>query len=223
MPKGTIIKKSWPAWAAAETYRIGDYVIPTAANVNGHVYVCTIAGISGAVEPTWPTNTTTVADNAATWRDVGDAGGRYAFVDPITWRFVAADANYGTQMLALKLREPPRGANGTLAQIIKIDHTNAPVGFNYYWDDTIQTADNGGTILRPVRSGEAWVTGTVYKVGDIVNNSGNEYLCVIAGTSGAAPGPTATPPAARVTDGTVQWQWTGDAKWGRWFRGTVAV
>lgn len=57
-------------WVTATGYNIGDVIRPTADNY--HIYVCTVAGNSGASEPTWPTYYgEIIVDNAATWECVG--------------------------------------------------------------------------------------------------------------------------------------------------------
>ncbi len=64
---------SWsaPTWAASTAYSVGDVVIPT--TTNGHMYVCTAGGTSGASEPTWPTTDgATVTDNTATWECIAN-------------------------------------------------------------------------------------------------------------------------------------------------------
>lgn len=63
----------------------------------------------------------------------------------------------------------------------------------------------------------AWVTLTAYALGDRVTNDGGRiYQCIVAGTSGAAPGPTGTtgtlPPNPAITDGTVSWIFTADSE-----------
>lgn len=42
-------------WLPNEPYRVGEVVTPTAVGGNGHCYVCTQAGTSYGVEPSWPT------------------------------------------------------------------------------------------------------------------------------------------------------------------------
>lgn len=55
------------AWVTAHAYVKGDLVLDT-----GRAYLCTVAGTSGGVEPTWPTTAgQTVVDGGATWRDLG--------------------------------------------------------------------------------------------------------------------------------------------------------
>lgn len=56
-------------WASSHAYAVGALVTPSVAN--GHYYRCTVAGVSDAAEPTWPTAGGTVVDGAATWVDAG--------------------------------------------------------------------------------------------------------------------------------------------------------
>jgi hypothetical protein len=53
-------------WQATHAYVLGDYVKPVVANT--YRYECTVAGMSGAAEPTWPTTLGgTVTDGSVTW------------------------------------------------------------------------------------------------------------------------------------------------------------
>lgn len=54
----------------------------------------------------------------------------------------------------------------------------------------------------------AWAATTAYVVDDRRSNGGNVYLCIVAGTSGAAPGPTSE--GASISDGTVTWRFLGN-------------
>lgn len=56
-------------WVATAAKTVGAYCIPTVAN--GHYYRCTVAGTTGASEPSWPTNGGDVVDGTATWVDKG--------------------------------------------------------------------------------------------------------------------------------------------------------
>lgn len=54
-------------WAASTVKSVGDYVLPTTSN--GYVYKCTVAGTTGATQPTWPTTlSSTVVDGTVTWQ-----------------------------------------------------------------------------------------------------------------------------------------------------------
>lgn len=53
----------------------------------------------------------------------------------------------------------------------------------------------------------AWVGSTAYVIGDQVTNSGNIYVCTVAGTSAGAGGPSGTGQA--IVDGTVTWAFVG--------------
>jgi hypothetical protein len=58
------------AWTASTAYLAGEYVQPTATGGNGHLYRCTIAGTTGATEPSWPlTENSTVTDGGVTWEE----------------------------------------------------------------------------------------------------------------------------------------------------------
>lgn len=57
-------------WVPSNNYSVGDFVIDTGGN--GHVYEATIdSGSSGACEPTFPLDRTTVVDDGITWTDRG--------------------------------------------------------------------------------------------------------------------------------------------------------
>lgn len=59
-------------WAASTAYILNQQVPPTTPN--GHIYKCTVAGTSGATEPTWPTTSAgTVVDGTVTWEEIGIA------------------------------------------------------------------------------------------------------------------------------------------------------
>jgi hypothetical protein len=54
------------AWQASHSYTLADIVRPITPN--GYVYECTLGGVSGGVEPLWPTIPgNTVTDGAAEW------------------------------------------------------------------------------------------------------------------------------------------------------------
>lgn len=54
----------------------------------------------------------------------------------------------------------------------------------------------------------AWATTTAYVIGDRVKNSGNVYLCTVAGTSAGSGGPTTE--ASAIVDNTVTWRFLGN-------------
>ncbi len=57
------------AWSATAAATEGSFIKPTTANQ--HFYKCITAGNTGASEPTWPTDGSTVNDGAAVWKDMG--------------------------------------------------------------------------------------------------------------------------------------------------------
>jgi hypothetical protein len=57
-------------WNDATDFAVGTVVIPTANN--GHVYVVTVGGTTGATEPTWPESMGgTVVDNEVEFEEAG--------------------------------------------------------------------------------------------------------------------------------------------------------
>lgn len=56
-------------WTASTTVRVGQYVQKAATPTN--YAICVRAGTTGTVEPTWPTNGTSVFDNDVLWQDAG--------------------------------------------------------------------------------------------------------------------------------------------------------
>jgi hypothetical protein len=58
-------------WLALTAYLAGEYVQPTVAGGNGHLYRCTAGGITAATQPTWPlTENGTVTDGSTAWEEL---------------------------------------------------------------------------------------------------------------------------------------------------------
>ncbi len=73
---GKLVIPATTAWAVSTVYSAGARVVPKTAN--GHIYKCTTAGTSGAVEPVWPTTAgSTVADGTAAWTEEADDYNRH--------------------------------------------------------------------------------------------------------------------------------------------------
>ena len=67
----------WPIekpWLATTAYVLPDVVHPVDQTANNHWYEVTVAGTSGATEPVFPTDGTTVVDGTVTWLDKGELG-----------------------------------------------------------------------------------------------------------------------------------------------------
>jgi hypothetical protein len=62
------------SWQGEVAYAVGDLVIVGPEEAEEY-YVCVVAGVSGASEPTWPGAGNTVVDGAVTWRGCGSTGG----------------------------------------------------------------------------------------------------------------------------------------------------
>lgn len=61
-------------WVLTTVKAVGDRVKKVASN--GHGYIATVAGTTGASEPTWPVDTkVTVVDGTVTWREDGPETG----------------------------------------------------------------------------------------------------------------------------------------------------
>lgn len=58
-------------WLASTAYSVNNTVVPTITAENGHVYMVVTSGVSGATEPVWPTNGSTVTDGTVIWQDIG--------------------------------------------------------------------------------------------------------------------------------------------------------
>jgi len=76
-------------WADSTAYLVGDRVVPECGEENGFIYVCTVAGTSHSLNPTWPTSegASVVEATGVTWVahygghitcGTGDAGTRTA-------------------------------------------------------------------------------------------------------------------------------------------------
>jgi hypothetical protein len=57
-------------WSVSKVVTQFDFYVPL-ASPNGHVYEATTGGTADTVEPTWPTDRTTVADGSVIWTDRG--------------------------------------------------------------------------------------------------------------------------------------------------------
>jgi len=62
----TVAVATYPAWAGTTANVVGDKIV-----VSNHLYVVTVAGTTSGVQPTWPTNGTTVTDGTVTWKHIG--------------------------------------------------------------------------------------------------------------------------------------------------------
>lgn len=64
------------------------------------------------------------------------------------------------------------------------------------------------TTQKTITAATAWAINTPYVLGDIVTNNSNIYVCVQAGTSAGAGGPTGT--GDSIVDNTCKWNFVGD-------------
>ena len=56
-------------WLAAQSFKVGEWITRAITGVDGIVFECVAAGVSGGVEPSWPTvSGNLIVDNGVTWR-----------------------------------------------------------------------------------------------------------------------------------------------------------
>ena len=59
------------SWLKSTAYVVGEYVQPTAAGGNGHLYRCIVAGTTSTTEPVWPlSENATVTDGGVSWEEL---------------------------------------------------------------------------------------------------------------------------------------------------------
>lgn len=64
-------KNTAEKWAAGKPYAVGDKTV-SRSEPYGHLYICTVAGISDSTEPAWPTDSdASVTDGTVTWKEDG--------------------------------------------------------------------------------------------------------------------------------------------------------
>jgi len=67
------VSENGATWAATTAYAAEtDTTLAAFVTDGDNIYECTVAGTSGASEPTWPTDGSTVEDGTVTWTDRGD-------------------------------------------------------------------------------------------------------------------------------------------------------
>jgi uncharacterized phage protein gp47/JayE len=76
----------------------------------------------------------------------------------------------------------------------------------------VKTSDTGARFVSldagTIAALSIWTGATPYAVGDRATNNNRAYVCITAGLSNGAGGPTTT--ASDITDGTVHWLYLGD-------------
>jgi hypothetical protein len=141
-------------WVTGVAKSVGDLVIPTVDN--GHVYYCSVAGNTGASEPSWPKNGTSVSDGGVVWVDAGaniDMTQSVWIEDASIWQ---ASHDYSVDALA---RPTGPNANG------------------HYYKATVDTGSSGGTEPTwPTGSGATVVDGGITWTEQGVNFAANEVV-----------------------------------------------
>ncbi len=93
----TVADSNYLVWNNLTAYTVGKIVKPKSGSVNGHIYICIVAGTAANTQPAWPTTTgATVADGSVTWREYGsDAGVSWregGVLTGITWQEIGTSA-----------------------------------------------------------------------------------------------------------------------------------
>ncbi len=85
-------------WKANTVYQAGEVVTPNNGTTgNGHIYVCTVAGTSGATQPAFPiVDGSTVTDATVTWKEVTAHAGTAIDSIPNTFFSVTRIAGAGS-------------------------------------------------------------------------------------------------------------------------------
>src|SRR5205807_2667273 len=85
-------------WKANTVYQAGEVVTPNNGTTgNGHLYVCTVAGTSGATQPAFPiSDGSTVTDGTVTWKEVTAHAGTAIDSIPNTFFSVTRIAGAGS-------------------------------------------------------------------------------------------------------------------------------
>ena len=63
--------KSSTPWLASTPYTVGQYVRPTNMTTSPYLFQVTVAGTSGATEPTWPSTLNATVAGGATFQNSG--------------------------------------------------------------------------------------------------------------------------------------------------------
>jgi len=65
-----LLGKDTDVWTSGTAIALNTIILPTTSDT--HFYICTVAGTTGATEPTWSKTTgTTTTDNTVTWTEAG--------------------------------------------------------------------------------------------------------------------------------------------------------
>lgn len=143
-------------WAATTVKVVGDMIVPTVDN--GHFYYCTVAGTTGAAEPSWHKDGTSVVDGSATWIDAG------ANIDMTQTVWIEGAAIWqATHDYSVDDLVRPTGANAN----------------GHYYKCTIDAGSSGASEPTwPVGSGNTVVDGGITWTEQGVNFAANEVVGV---------------------------------------------
>lgn len=216
-------------WNAKTSYSVGDKLL-----VDGLIYSCTKAGISGSVAPSHKAWFQSASDGSVTWQYVGGDW------EPKKW--FDKDSYCNARGNLYKVVGPYGSTSGTLpiennglsndGDIIWMDMGNDPTvtwapGIQLTEGTRVSTPTNlylvgagtsgtsnpqftsgtgvDGTIaIRYVGASSVWQKSKEYKVGDMVHNGNKIYTCIQTGIS-ASTGWGPQMDSGTTTDNTVVW------------------
>jgi prepilin-type N-terminal cleavage/methylation domain-containing protein len=211
-----------PVWLASTVYPLGTLVQPTPSN--GHTYVSTTAGTSGAGPPAWPTGTAaTVPDNTVVWTEFSwTLTKSYTGTSPVTYTVQLAPVPLPSeqprnlpQNIVIDLRTSvlPQNWPGPPTAASTFDVLFSPAGtvigpvaaagrVHFVLADV---ADTGGSALTNALATPAynrfqlnapWLPGTQYAVGNVVVPTPSSFVGYRCTVAGIS---AASPPAQFAT------------------------
>lgn len=167
------------AWATGVTHAVGAVIAPTTPNAHWYMAVAITTGTTDALEPTFPTNGSTVVDGGVTWQDMGvieyvadtdySFDGDYAHVNiPSTGAIAAAVALVPTALTdtgrSFRLSSDYTLASKTIEQLATGDAASLDGEFWFYTQN-------------PKGEDEVWraPAATLTPNGDFSLKSGSDY------------------------------------------------
>ena len=205
-------------WTGETVYSAGSVVTPHMQT--GHYYVTPTGGVSGDLEPGFPSGTATITDGSVHWLDSGvaipgGAGGRPA---PTISEWRAGEAHSVGDVVL-----DPDSGHFFSALLAGASGTNKPTWLNatpITERARVRTFSDSGVIWQEtapaIGKGTAtWSPHTPYSQGDVIMNSdGHLYRSSRVGSGLSADAPPTFPIHGQVTDGTVIWEDAGgSAPW----------
>ncbi len=156
----TVVGKTAADRANTTAYAVGDRV--KSATTPTHIFVCTVAGTSGASEPTWPTTIdATVTDGTVTWRCetlITLVSGTDYTVDTTLARAYALPGarvsqyggqwTFGYSKLAMQWEQLKTGSAGSLSGALRFVADNAKGDNRDNFAPNVTLAPSGDMVIK---------------------------------------------------------------------------